>query len=169
MSPPLTLIAAVARNGGIGYRNQLLWQLPGDMAHFRRQTAGQPVIMGRKTWESLPPRFRPLPGRLNIVISRQPNFAAPGAELVTSLPAAIDRARQAETPRALFVIGGAEIYRQSLPLADQLILTEVDDAPPADSFFPPVAAEIWQEISREVQQETGCPAYAFVTYQRRRP
>ena len=118
----LSLIAAVARNGVIGKDNQLLWHLPGDMRHFRETTRGKPVIMGRRTWESLPEKFRPLPGRLNVVVSRDPRYAAPGATLSGSLENAIEIAGSAEEA---FVIGGAELYRQALPFADRLYLTEI--------------------------------------------
>ena len=110
----LVLIAAVAENRAIGRDNQLLWHIPEDMAHFRTLTAGQTVIMGRKTWESLPPRFRPLPGRRNIVISRQADYPAPGAKRADSLENALALASTAGTA---FIIGGEQIYRQALPLA----------------------------------------------------
>src|SRR5574343_1450638 len=103
----LILIAAVARNGVIGKDNTLIWNIPEDMAHFKALTSGQTVVMGRKTWESLPPRFRPLPGRHNIVISRQTDYEAPGAELAGSLELALQLASPAETA---FIIGGEQIY-----------------------------------------------------------
>mgnify|MGYP000579599113 CR=1 FL=1 len=159
----LSLIAAVARNGVIGKDNQLLWHLPGDMRHFRETTRGKPVIMGRKTWESLPDAFRPLPGRLNIVVSRNPGFEAPGASVVASLPEALAAAGDAEIA---FVIGGAELYRQALPLADRLLLTEIDQAYEGDAFFPDFDRSTWREASRDARTaESGLP-FAFVTYQR---
>ena len=118
--PVLTLIAACARGGVIGIENRLPWHLPEDMKFFREATRGKPVIMGRKTWESLPDAFRPLPGRLNIVVSRNPDFHAAGGTVVGSLADALTAAGDAETA---FVIGGAELYRQALPLADRLLLT----------------------------------------------
>jgi dihydrofolate reductase len=162
--PKLTLIAAVGANRAIGKDNQLLWQLPEDMAHFKRVTGGHTVLMGRKTWDSLPPRFRPLPGRRNIVLTRQADFQPAGAEAATSLPAALALLDDAATA---FVIGGAEIYAQCLPLADRLILTEVEDSPAADAFFPDYSGDEWQEAGREAHRTADGLGYAFVTYQRR--
>lgn len=133
VAPELVLIAAVARNGVIGKGNRLLWHIPEDMQFFKQTTLGHPVIMGRKTWESLPPRFRPLPGRRNLVITRDAQFDAPGAELVDSLDAA--RARLADVP-TIFVIGGAEIYAQALPHAQRMWLTEIDRDFEGDASFP---------------------------------
>jgi dihydrofolate reductase len=164
-SPELVLIAAVARNRGIGRDNQLLWHLPEDMAHFRRQTQGCAVIMGRKTWESLPARFRPLPGRRNIVLSRQTNYAAPGAELAPDLPSAL--AMVQSTPR-VFVIGGAQVYREALGQAHRLELTEVDLAPEADAFFPDWSTDDFVQTHREAHRAASPNTFdfAFVTYQR---
>ena len=161
----LVLVAAIARNRVIGRDNRLLWHIPADMAHFKSLTAGQTVIMGRKTWESLPPRFRPLPGRRNIVISRQADYAAPGAELADSLEMALELASTAETA---FVIGGEQIYALTLPLADRLEITEVDLAPEGDAWFPEIPPADWLEIARQPQPGEGeTPACAFVTYCRR--
>ena len=113
----LNLIYAQAANRVIGRNNQLPWHLPEDLAHFKRTTLGQPVIMGRKTWDSLPERFRPLPGRHNIVVTRQPQWQAPGATVAHQLGTALSAA--GDVPR-LFVIGGAELYAAALPLADEL-------------------------------------------------
>ena len=129
----LTLIAAVARNGVIGRDNRLLWQLPEDMRFFKEATLGHPVIMGRKTWQSLPARFRPLPGRRNLVVTRNAAFDAPGAECVGSLDAALQRLG-GETE--VFVIGGADLYAQALPGAQRLLLTELDRDFDGDAFFP---------------------------------
>ena len=129
----LSLIAAVARNGAIGKDNQLLWRLPEDLQFFKATTRGHAVIMGRKTWQSVPPRFRPLPERRNIVVTRNPDFDAPGAECAASLQAAVERL--AGEPLA-FVIGGAELYAQALPLARALWLTEIDRDFDGDAFFP---------------------------------
>ena len=156
----IVIIAAVARNRVIGKDNALIWNIPEDMAHFKALTSGQTVIMGRKTWESLPPRFRPLPGRRNIVISRQTDYAAPGAELAPSLEAAIQLAASAETA---FIIGGEQIYRQAMDMADRLEITEVDLAPEGDAWFPEIAASHWQ-----VTEKSPGNGYAFVTYTRRR-
>ena len=162
--PILALVAACARSGVIGIDNKLPWHLPEDMKFFRETTRGKPVIMGRKTWESLPDAFRPLPGRLNIVVSRNPDFHAEGGAVVGSLPEAVAAAGNAEIA---CVIGGAEIYRQALPLADRLILTEIDRDYAGDAFFPAFDQAEWQEVSRDVRvSESGLP-FAFVTYERR--
>lgn len=158
----IVIIAAVARNRVIGRDNQLIWNIPEDMAHFKALTAGHTVLMGRKTWESLPPRFRPLPGRRNIVISRQADYDAPGAELATSLEAGIALANADET---IFVIGGAEIYRQAMDLADHLEITEVDLSPEGDSWFPEITKTDWNTTRRTdfVSNGTAC---SFVRYTR---
>lgn len=161
----LCLIAAVARDGAIGFQNQLLVHLPADLQHFKNCTMGCPVIMGHHTWLSLPPRFRPLPGRRNIVLSRQSGLQIEGAQTAHSLEQALDITRDA--PR-VFVIGGAQIYAQALPFADELILTEIDRTYPADAWFPAWNRADFQEISRVAHctPEPDRLAYAFVTYQR---
>ncbi|MEO8410218.1 MAG: dihydrofolate reductase [Propionivibrio sp.] len=161
----IALIAAVAANRAIGKDNELLWHLPADMAYFRATTRGQAVIMGRKTWDSLPKRFRPLPGRQNIVVSRNAVYAAPGAAVVGSLEAAIATAGEAKNA---FVIGGAELYRQALPSADLLYLTEIEQSMDGDVFFPPVDRGEWQEISRSAPHtDPSCGlSFSFVVYQR---
>lgn len=164
--PEIVLIAAVARNRVIGKDNTLLWHLPEDLAHFKALTAGHAVLMGRKTWESLPPRFRPLPGRRNLVITRQSAYAAPGAETASSLEEAI---AQATDQSVLFVIGGADIYAQALPLADRLELTEVDLAPEGDAWFPALPAGEWQEASRTACRSASGVDLAFVRYTRLKP
>ena len=157
--PEIVIIAAVAKNRVIGKDNTLIWNIPEDMAHFKALTSGPTVIMGRKTWESLPPRFRPLPGRRNIVISRQADFAAPGAELAASLEAALQLAAQAETA---FIIGGEQIYRQAMDVADRLEITEVDLEPEGDAWFPEIAAVNWEK-----QQISAGEGYRFLTCRRR--
>ena len=159
--PVLTLIAAVARNGVIGVDNRLPWQLPADLKRFRELTTGHAVIMGRKTWESLPAKFRPLPGRRNIVVTRNDSFRAEGATVTTSLPDAIAAASGDEA----FVIGGAELYKAALPLADRLQLTEIDATYEGDTWFPAIDGDRWRETSRETHSGDGGPGYAFVTYQ----
>ena len=128
--PRLTLIIARARNGVIGKDNAMPWRIPGEQAYFKRVTMGHPIIMGRRTWESI---GRPLPGRRNIVVTRNPAFAAPGAEVVDSLEAAL--ARCADAPE-VFVIGGAELYRLALPRADRLLITEIDHDFEGDTLSP---------------------------------
>lgn len=159
--PHLAIIVAIARNGIIGCTNEegrgaLPWHLPEDLKHFKETTNGYPIIMGRKTWESL---GRPLPNRRNVVISRQVNYVAPGAEVFTSLPAAL--AAVGDNPA--FIIGGAELYRQALPLAGQLIITEVDMDAEGDTAFPPFG-DAWQEISRHGHTSASGLQYALVRY-----
>ena len=173
INPPLALIASVARNGSIGSGNDLVWHEPEDKRWLRRQTRGCPVIMGRKTWDSLPERFRPLPGRSNIVVSRQVGWVAPGAQVAADLPQALALARAAAAAspaERLFVIGGGQLYAQALPLADQLLLTEIDADLPGDTHFPAWDRGGFVEISRDARPATaaGQPAFAFVTYQRQR-
>ena len=164
----ISLIAALARNRAIGKDNALLWHLPEDMRHFRATTRGKPVIMGRKTWESLPDAFRPLPGRRNIVVSRDPAYQAAGATLAASLE---DAMRQAEATGAdeVFVIGGAQLYRRALPFANRLYLTEVDADADADAYFPEFAGADWLEVSRQAKGAADGPPYSFAVYQRRTP
>jgi dihydrofolate reductase len=159
--PTLSLIAAVARNGAIGKDNALLWSEPQDQQHFRRVTLGCPVIMGRKTWESLPERFRPLPGRRNVVLTRHAQFQAQGAEVVSSLEQALQLL--AGHPKA-FVIGGAEIYALALPLANELILTEIDIDFAGDTYFP--VFEKNEYVRCEHSKNTGANGvqFTFVTY-----
>jgi dihydrofolate reductase len=159
----LVLIAAVAANRVIGAQNALPWHLPEDLRHFRLLTSGHAVIMGRKTWESLPPRFRPLPGRQNIVVSRDPRFEVEGAELVHSL---IEAIAIANTPTA-FVIGGAELYRHALPLAQRLELTEIGIEVDGDAFFPDFDREEWRETNREQHRAEAGYDFGFATYERR--
>ncbi len=163
----LSLIAAVARNGTIGKNNELLFRLPEDMQHLKRTTMGHPVIMGRKTWDSIPERFRPLPGRNNIVVTRNPQWQAEGALATTSLQAALNQLGDA--PKA-FVIGGAELYALALPLADELVLTEIDRDYDGDVHFPAWDRQQFTEVSRETHHagEPNHFDYAFVTYRRTR-
>lgn len=163
----VSLIAAVARNRGIGLNNELLVHLPQDLQHFRQVTLGCPVVMGRKTWDSLPPRFRPLPGRRNIVLSRNANLPCPGAELHASLEAALHALAD---ERRVFVIGGAQVYALALPWADELVLTEIDADLPADAFFPDWSGGEFEPVQRVEPVLDGSPPpvpYAFVTYRRR--
>ncbi|MFN9709459.1 MAG: dihydrofolate reductase [Burkholderiales bacterium] len=158
--PQLSLIAAVARNGAIGRANALLWHLPEDLQHFKRTTLGCPVIMGRKTWDSI---GRPLPGRHNIVITHHVHRPVPGASLTGNLSEALSLASKA--PK-IFVIGGAQIYALALPLAKELVLTEIDDAPDGDTFFPAWNKQDFTEVSRENHESAQGLRYAFATYQR---
>jgi dihydrofolate reductase len=164
----LALIAAVARDGAIGQANGLLFRLPEDLQHFKRTTLGCPVVMGRKTWDSLPAAFRPLPGRRNLVVTRQPALHAPleaaGAESAGSLDDAL--ARLADAPR-VFVIGGGELYAQALPHADALELTEIEaDAPQADAFFPAWDRGAFREVTRETRESAQGLRFHWVRYER---
>ncbi|MEF8701012.1 MAG: dihydrofolate reductase [Candidatus Accumulibacter sp. UW26] len=161
----IALIAAVARNRAIGKDQQLLWLLPEDLRNFRATTLGKPVIMGRKTWESLPPAFRPLPDRQNIVVSRQPAYVAAGATTAGSIDQAI---RLAGKHGEIFVIGGADLYRQALPLAARLYLTEVAEERAGDCFFPELAPAEWREVSRRAGEAGSSrhPTFDFVIYER---
>lgn len=158
----LHLIFARAANGVIGKDNALPWHLPEDMAHFKRTTLGCPVIMGRKTWDSLPPRFRPLPGRLNIVVTRDAAWHADGATRAGSLAEAL-----AVCPPGTdaWVIGGAQIYAAALPLADTAVVTEIARDFEGDAFAPVFGPE-WKETAREAQVSANGLPFAFVTYTR---
>ncbi len=162
--PEIVLIAAVARNGVIGRGGALVYQEAADQRHFRQATLGCPVIMGRRTWDSLPRRFRPLPGRRNIVVSRNPGLVAEGAEHANDLNAALGMVAQA--PRA-FVIGGAQLYAQALPLARRLMLTEVDAELDGDTHFPAWDRAQFAEVSRQSAVNGAGVPYHFVDYQRR--
>jgi len=166
--PLLTLIAALDRRRGIGRGNELLARVPADMARFKQLTLGHSVIMGRKTWDSIPPRFRPLVQRRNLVLSRQPDLQLDGAEAFSSLDQAL-RACAGESE--VFVIGGAEIYALALPLADRLELTEFDcEFADADAFFPAWPGEAFTALSRERHWEAAQGwHYEFVRYQRAAP
>ncbi len=160
--PTLSLIAALDRRGAIGRGGGLLWHESEDLKHFRRVTMGCPVIMGRKTWDSLPERFRPLPGRRNIVVTRQATWQAGGAERAASFDEAQALAGNADK---VFVIGGGELYALALPHADELVLTEIDAMfDNADTFFPAFERTRFVEASREQRLSADGTAYAFVTY-----
>ena len=158
----ITLIAACAPNRCIGIGNAMPWHLPEDFAFFKAYTMGKPVVMGRKTWESLPKK--PLPGRLNIVVSRQAGYQAEGAELVDNLNAALAACGGVEE---IIIMGGAQIYAQALPLATDLRLTEVGLTVNGDAFFPEFSLDDWREERREAHVSAQGVDYAFVHYVRR--
>ena len=162
----ITLIAAVARNGVIGHHKQLPWHLPEDMQHFRRVTAGHSVIMGRRTWESLPPRFRPLPGRRNIVVTRNAQWSAAGAQVAESPRAAVDSVAGEDQA---FVIGGVELYATALPWADELLLTEIALDFEGDTHFPRFDRSLFVEASRQSYHAQAPNDFDFdiVSYRRR--
>ncbi len=157
----LHLIFARAANGVIGKEGDLPWHLPEDLAHFKRTTSGHPVIMGRKTWDSLPPRFRPLPGRLNIVVTRQPQWQAQGALPAGSLEQAL---ALCPGEADAWVIGGAEIYRQALPLAVSAVVTEIEADFEGDAHAPALGPD-WTEVARERHVAANGLGFSFVTYQ----
>jgi dihydrofolate reductase len=160
--PRINLIFARAANGIIGKDNAMPWHLPEDLAHFKRLTQGCPVVMGRKTWDSLPPRFRPLPGRSNIVVTRQRDWQADGAMRAASLPEALRLC--GEVPD-IWVIGGADIYRQAEPLAARAEVTEIAQDFDGDAYAP-VLGPAWQETARAPQLAASGLSFAFVTYQK---
>ncbi|HHM9105211.1 dihydrofolate reductase [Pseudomonas aeruginosa] len=168
MARPLAMIAALGENRAIGIDNRLPWRLPADLKHFKAMTLGKPVIMGRKTWDSL---GRPLPGRLNLVVSRQAGLALEGAEVFASLDAALARAEawaQAEDADELMLIGGAQLYAEALPRAARLYLTRVSLAPEGDAFFPEIDGAAWRLASSiEHAAADDTPAYAFEVWELR--
>jgi len=161
-SPAIALIAAVATNGVIGADNRLPWRLAEDLRRFRALTTGHAVIMGRKTWESL---ARALPERQNIVVTRQRGYVAAGAEIAGSFDQAIALVR---LPEPVFCIGGEELFREALPRAQRLYLTEIARDFDGDARFPSVPADQWKEIARETRraEEPGGFDYAYATYER---
>jgi len=158
----LALIAALDRNGLIGRDNDLPWRLPADLQHFKRMTMGKPILMGRLTWESL---GRPLPGRHNIVLTRDPDYRADGATVVASIDAAL--ATAGDTDEAM-VIGGAAFYRAMLPRAERLYLTRIDAEFEGDAWFPEIDPDMWREVAHEAHtaDERNAHPYAFVTLER---
>ena len=158
----LHLILARAANGVIGNQHTLPWHLPEDMAHFKRLTMGCPVIMGRKTWDSLPERFRPLPGRLNIVLTRRSDWQGQGAQRADSIAQAMSLC---PPDSDAWVIGGAEIYALALPLASSAVVTEIDADYAGDAFAPQFAAP-WTEVARERQVSGTGLSFSFVTYRK---
>ncbi|HEX8350839.1 MAG TPA: dihydrofolate reductase [Hymenobacter sp.] len=160
----IAFVVAVAENGVIGRDNQLIWHLPTDLRHFKQLTLGHPIIMGRRTFESI---GRPLPGRINIIITRDPDWQAEGCTIAYSVPTALELAQQSD--ELVFVIGGAEIYRQALAAADTIYLTEVHHSFEGDVIFPEINHSEWRETTRERHEpdEKHTYAFSFVTLQRR--
>jgi dihydrofolate reductase len=159
----VSLVAAVARGGVIGRNGGVPWRIPEDMAHFKALTTGHPVIMGRRTWESLPERFRPLPERRNVVVTRNNEWTADGAERASSLEEAL---RLVAGEERVFVIGGGEIYAAGLPFADELVLTEIQLDVEGDTFFPEFDRAEFKEISRDERRSCMEIDFAVVTYRR---
>lgn len=163
----LALIVAMSRNRVIGRDNDLPWHLPEDLRHFRQLTMGKPLVMGRRTWQSI---GRPLPGRPSLVVSREPTFAAEGADVFTSLDAALERAGVLAARAGVdevMVIGGAQIYAEALPRVARLYVTEVHAEVPGDTWFPAFEGPAWQETMREEHPPAeGRPGFAFVQHDR---
>ena len=162
----ISMIAAMAHDRVIGLDNQMPWHLPADLAHFKRVTLGKPVLMGRKTFESI---GRPLPGRRNLVISRNPGFKAPGIEVFSSIDEVLATLSEAEAPDELMVIGGGHLYGQLLPRADSLYLTRIDLAVAGDTRFPAFEEDEWHCVERDPHEpdEKNPHPYCFETWQRR--
>ena len=158
------LIYARAANGVIGHNNTMPWHLPEDLAHFKQLTQGYPVVMGRKTWDSLPPRFRPLPGRTNIVVTRNDAWHAQGVLRSDSLPAALQLA--AQHSEHVWVMGGAQIYAQALPLADVVEVTIIHQDFEGDAYAPTLGDEWHMTQRQDAVSSQGLP-YSFVRYERR--
>lgn len=156
----VSIIVAVANNNAIGGNNQLLWHISADLKRFKAITSGHAIVMGRKTYESI---GRPLPNRQNIVITRNRELTLPGADVVESVVAA----KAVATGEELFIIGGGEIYRQTMVLADRIYLTRIWADYKADTFFPEIDLRIWKEVSREdFPAEGDTPAYSFILLER---
>lgn len=163
----INLIWAQARNRVIGKDGSMPWHLPEDLAHLKRSTLGCPVIMGRKTWDSIPPKFRPLPGRDNIVLTRQANWQANGALPATTLrEALLICERIYPMPETVWVIGGAQIYAQALPMAHKVVVTEIDATLDGDSFAPQLDDALVEKTRESHVSASGLP-YSFVAYVRK--
>ena len=158
----ITIIAAKSTNNVIGYKNDLPWHLPADLKHFRKLTTNQTVVMGRKTYDSIIKRLaKPLPNRTNVVLTRDQNFQANGVETIHDIDDLMDY-------EDVFIIGGEQIYRQTLALADRLIITEVQASVEGDSYFPEINLSHWREVSRDKHKadEKNQYDYDFVVYER---
>lgn len=162
MTQKITLVVATAQNGCIGINNDMPWHIPEDFAFFKTYTSGKPVVMGRKTWESLPKK--PLPNRRNIVISGNADYVATGAEVVGSLQAALALCGDAEET---IIMGGAQIYAQALPLATDLRVTEVNLHIDGDAFFPTIDAQIFEEAARTKHVSANGIGFDLVHYRKR--
>lgn len=158
----ISIIAAVAKNNALGLNNQLIWHLPNDLKRFKKITLGHHIIMGRKTFESLE---KPLPNRTTIIVTRDKHYVADNCVVVNSLEQALKAAEQDDNP---FILGGAEIYKQALPIADELDITWVHKNFEADAFFPEIDFKFWKEISREDYKKDGINKYdySFVKYKK---
>ncbi|CAN5498501.1 dihydrofolate reductase [soil metagenome] len=163
----ISIIVAVANNNVIGKDNTLIWHLPADMKFFKEKKTGHCIITGRKNYESIPEKFRPLPNRTNIVITRQENYSAPGAIVVNSIEKAIQKAKET-ADEEIFIIGGAEIYKQSLHLVDRIYLTQIHETFEGDAFFPELTSDKWTETARikGFTDEKNKHEHDFLTYEK---
>ena len=162
----ISLIAAIGKNNELGKGNDLVWKLPADQKFFRETTSEHTIIMGRKTWESI---GRPLPSRRNIIITRDKSYKAEGVEVAHSLEEAVKLCKSDLPTKEIFIIGGAEIYKQAMPIADKLYITHIDaEDSKADTFFPEIIPVVWNEISREEHQpdEKNPLPYTFSIYEK---
>lgn len=164
----ISAIAALAKNRVIGKNNDLPWKLPDDMKFFMQTTTGHVVIMGRKNYDSLPPKFKPLPNRTNIVMTKQKDFVAPGCVVINGIEEGLEYASRSGEQEC-FIIGGAEIYRAALPFTTRLYLTEIDAEIQGDTFFPEFNSSEWAEVSRQHHPADDRHAFAFdfVIYNRK--
>jgi dihydrofolate reductase len=161
----INLIAALSQQTrAIGRGGHLLWDLPGDLAHFKELTKGHPVIMGRKTWESIPEKWRPLPGRTNIIVTRDDSYSAPGGVVVMTIEVGIEVAKKSPGGEEIWIIGGGELYTLALPQADRLYLTLIDDEQEGDAYFPEWSG--FTELERSEPHEEDGVHYQFVTFGR---
>lgn len=160
--PRIGLIWAQAKGGVIGKDGVMPWHLPEDLAHFKRTTLNHPVIMGRRTWDSIPPKFRPLPGRRNIVVTRQAGWNAAGAQAASSLHEALEQCDDADK---VWIIGGAQVYAQALALADEVMVTEIDAEFEGDAHAPALGPG-WRQVARETLTAANGLPLAFVTWHR---
>lgn len=161
----ISIIVAIAEDWGIGRNNELLWHIPEDLRRFKKLTMGQCIIMGKKTWESLPKR--PLPGRKNIVLTDIPGEIIEGSITAYSIPDALSKCDSGEE---IFIIGGGSIYRQFMPIADRLYITHIHQKAEADIYFPVIEDSIWNAVEKEEHNadSEGNPAYSYVIYQRKK-
>lgn len=164
----ISMIAAIATNRVIGKDNDLVWRLPDDMKYFMQTTQNHFVIMGRKNYESIPPKFRPLPNRVNIIVTKQNDYQAPDCIITNTIEDALEYAREHEQEE-VFVIGGGQIYKQSLPLAHRLYITEVQEYFEGDTYFPEIDHRLWEEISRKHhdKDDKHKHEFDFVIYDRK--
>lgn len=165
MLPRISIIVAHSKNMVIGKGNDLIWKIPNDQVRFKNLTMGHPVVMGRKTWESIPEKFRPLPGRANFVITRDGSYKASGATVTTSIADALTQAQSAPGSEEIFIVGGGEIYKAALPLTNRLYLTLIDKEVDGDTYFPEYKNLFTKKISEESGEFEGLK-YSYLILER---